>query len=131
MSGASRSTFAPARSSLVDCCTLIVKRFTPLESEMAIVCAESLSAMSSPNSVRRIFVGCFAGAPFSSDGTSEFDHQLPLQTGREASPASNSIQTPAPIGGRVKKPTPGPAYGPHGNAQPGRVLPSTPGTHAF
>ncbi len=69
-----------------------------------IVCWASSSARTSPKSLRRIFFVVGVGVAVWSMGTSPVAHQVPLQIGRETSPASNSIQTPAPIGGMAKKP---------------------------
>ena len=74
-------------------------RLTPSASESVIVWAASSSETIRPKSVRRIFrVGC-DGVDCSSIGTSPVAHQAPDQIGRDVSPASNSIHTPAPTGG--------------------------------
>src|SRR5215211_280992 len=87
--------------------------------------------MIKPKSLRSIFVVIFAGTPFSSIGTSPPAHHAPLQIGRDTSPASNSIQTPAPTGGTAKKPEPVPAYGAQGSAQVLGTSPRTSGTMAW
>ena len=71
----------------------------PAESAIVIVCEPSSSETTKPVSERRIFrIGC-DGVDWSSIGTSPVAHHAPDQIGREVSPASNSIQTPAPTGG--------------------------------
>ncbi len=63
----------------------------------------------SPKSLRQIFVVGLLGTPGGFIGSSPAAQKQPAQMGREPSPASNSIQTPAPIGGTEKKPEVGPA----------------------
>ncbi len=130
MIGASSTTRTALLISIVPSSTFTVIRFTPSESESVIVCLTSSRATIRPKSLRRIFVVGCAGAPAWSIGTSPVAHHVPAQIGRETSPASNSIQTPAPIGGIAKKPHAVPPYGAHGCAQPLGDSPSTSGTIA-
>ena len=61
-------------------------------------------------------------------------YQQPLQIGLSGSPCSNSIHTPAPIGGTQKKPIGGPvpaAIGRHGRAHVVGVSPRTSVTKAW
>src|SRR5215207_3311666 len=57
-----------------------------------------------PEAVFRILM-----SGFPSSGSFPSFHQQPFQTGRDASPASNSIHTPVPGGGTRYRPTPSPA----------------------
>src|SRR5215208_7656555 len=69
----------------------------------------------------------FACAKAGTTGTSPEPQKQPLQMGRSGLPPSHSTHTLAPTGGTAKNPTPGPAYGTHGIAQPSRPSPSASG----
>lgn len=85
-------------------------RLAPAASLTVMVCAASSSAVVSPKSERQSFTSGSPGAPAGGvTGASPTPHQQPYQIGRDTSPASNSIQTPAPTGGIEKNPACGPA----------------------
>jgi len=69
--------------------------------------ARGMSTVASPSSA--------AGA--SGCGSASLGHQQPVHTGRDGSPASNSIHTPAPTAGTAKKPVRSPPKGAQGIAQ--------------
>ena len=104
--------------------------FLPFSSLTEMVSPSSSIETISPFSVRKIFSGGVAAVPSSFAGSWPLAHQQPLQIGRETSPDSNSIQTPASAGGTANEPRPSPAYGAEGSAQPDSTSPSTSGTRA-
>ena len=109
MSGASSTTRPSARTSIVASSTLIVMMLSPTASLSVTVWAASSRDTISPKSERRIFRVWVGGIAFSDNGASPVAHQQPVHTGREGSPASNSIHTPAPIMGTMNIPAPTPA----------------------
>ena len=76
-------------------------RLLPLESLRVIVLPPSSRASSRPSSVRMIFRAGVVAAPVSSLGSWPLPHQQPVQMGRDTSPDSNSIHTPASAAGTV------------------------------
>src|SRR5262249_30985215 len=116
--GASTITFVFACILIWPDCTVNLSRLLPSESLSAMVLASSSNDSNSPVSVRMIFRGGVESDPVSSFGSSPSPQKQPVQIGSETSAASNSIQTEAPTAGIVYTPTPTPAYGSAGKAQP-------------
>ena len=107
-------------------------RFSPTASEIVIVCADVVERDEQPEVRAQDLRGRAGRArPSRSSAPRPSPTMRPDQMGRDTSPASNSIHTPAPTGGTVNSPEPVPAYGAAGSAQPVGISPRTSGTVAW